>query len=229
MSEMLLVEFDALVERVQSCAACPTMAGRRRVFSRFNGGPEAPVLFVAEAPGRLGGELTGVPLSRDQSGRRFDRMLGLSGLTREQIFITNAVLCNPRDARGNNRAPARLERENCSNWLAATIALLSPRVVLPLGAVALAALGRIEPHGLLLRSDAGRAVEWYGRWLFPLYHPSPRAGLSRPYVEQDEDFRALGRWLADRCVDAPFDPPGAASYDGLCVGAQMAGAEPVFA
>jgi hypothetical protein len=26
----------------------------------------------------------------------------------------------------------------------------------------------------------------------PLYHPSPRAGLSRSYVQQDEDFRRLG-------------------------------------
>src|SRR5215217_7548758 len=72
--------FTGLVATVQACRRCPTMEGRRRVLGEANGRPGARVMFIAEASGRLGGERTGVPLSADQSGRRFSRMLGLAGL-----------------------------------------------------------------------------------------------------------------------------------------------------
>src|SRR5215211_5220556 len=94
--------FDALVARAQACQRCPRMAGRTRVLSAQNGPLDARVLFVAEAPGRLGGDRTGVPLSADQSGRNFGEFLSSAGLDRADVFVTNAVLCNPRDARGLN-------------------------------------------------------------------------------------------------------------------------------
>jgi uracil-DNA glycosylase family 4 len=168
------------------------MEGRRRVLSAANGSPDAGVMFLAEAPGRRGGDVTGVPLSRDASGQRFSRLLALAGLTRDEVFITNVVLCNPRTPLGTNRPPSRLERDNCAEWLIRQIDIIDPAVVVTLGAVALVALKRIEPHGAVLRNDVGRALPWYGRTLVPLYHPSPRAGLSRPYAQQDNDFRTLG-------------------------------------
>jgi uracil-DNA glycosylase len=188
--------FDPLIAEVQACRRCLSMEGRRRVLSHANGPVTARVMFIAEAPGRRGGEVTGVPLSRDASGRRFTRLLDLAGLSRDRVFITNAVLCNPRADTGVNRPPSRGELQNCSGWLRAQIALVDAAVVVTLGAVALAALDRIEHHGLTLRADAGRAVPWTGRLLLPLYHPSPRAGLSRSYADQDEDFRRLGELIA---------------------------------
>ena len=171
------------------------MDGRRRVLSAANGRPGARVMFIAEAPGRRGGEVTGVPLSRDASGQRFARLLALAGLTREEVFVTNVVLCNPRSAAGTNRPPSRLERANCAGWLVRQLDVIDPAVVVTLGALALTALARIEPHGASLRTHVGRAIPWRGRTLVPLYHPSPRAGLSRSYIEQDDDFRALGELI----------------------------------
>ncbi|MGH2584577.1 MAG: uracil-DNA glycosylase, partial [Dehalococcoidia bacterium] len=185
-------EFADLIAAVQGCRRCASMEGRRRVLSEGNGRPGARVMFVAEAPGRRGGEVTGVPLSRDASGQRFSRLLAMAGLRREEVFITNAVLCNPRTAEGTNRTPSRTELANCAGWLEAQLLIVDPPVVVTLGAVALAAMGRIEAHGLTLRADVGRAVGWRERVLVPLYHPSPRAGLWRRYEEQDEDFRRLG-------------------------------------
>jgi len=186
------VEFAELVAEVQACRRCPTMEGRRRVLSQANGRPDARVMFIAEAPGRLGGELTGVPLSSDASGTRFTRLLELAGLTRDEVFMTNAVLCNPRNDAGLNRPPSRCELERCAGWLLSQLEFVDAPVVVTLGTVALAALGRIEPHGARLRADVGRALQWRRGLLVPLYHPSPRAGLSRPYALQDEDFRRLG-------------------------------------
>ena len=62
-------------------------------------------MFIGEAPGRKGADRTRVPFSGDQSGANLDRFLGSIGLTREQIFITSAALCNPRTESGANRKP----------------------------------------------------------------------------------------------------------------------------
>lgn len=184
-------DFLELVEQVQACRRCPAMEGRRRVLSTANGAPGARVLFIAEAPGRHGGEVTGVPLTRDQSGRRFTRLLAESGLCRQEVFITNAVLCNPRSAAGCNRTPTSAEVRACSAWLAAQISTVDAPVIATLGATALQALTLIAPHPYRLREHAGQALPWAGRLLVPLYHPSPRAVLSRSDTEQAADFRAL--------------------------------------
>jgi uracil-DNA glycosylase family 4 len=168
------------------------MAGRRRVLSRANGSPGALVLFIGEAPGRLGGERTGIPFSGDQTGRNFAALLAEAGLAREQVFITNAILCNPQDERGRNRGPAREELAACRDFLTRQLALVDAPLVVPLGAVALEALDAVAAHGLRLREAVGRPVPWQGRTLVPLYHPGPRAQLHRPFAMQREDFAALG-------------------------------------
>src|SRR5918998_5648946 len=105
MFEERRAEFGALVAEVAACRRCESMCGRRPVLSELNGRVGARVMFVGEAPGRQGGDRTRVPLSGDQSGRNFARYLAAAGLTREEIFITNAALCNPRSASGANRKP----------------------------------------------------------------------------------------------------------------------------
>src|SRR3954447_6489609 len=89
-------EFARLVEEARACQVCPRMTGRTRLLGPANGLLTARVYFVAEAPGRLGGDRTAIPLCGDQSGRNFERLLVEAGLERSEIFVTNAVLCNPR-------------------------------------------------------------------------------------------------------------------------------------
>jgi uracil-DNA glycosylase len=171
------------------------MEGRTRVLGPANGPVPAAVCFVAEAPGRRGGDRTAVPLSGDQSGRNFDLLLAAAGLERGAVFVTSAVLCNPRDAAGRNAPPRIPEIRNCSGFLAATLAVVEPRFVVALGTVALRALARIEPHEAVLARDVGRAIPWRGRWLVPLYHPGPRAQIHRSASQQRDDFRRLGAWV----------------------------------
>jgi uracil-DNA glycosylase len=186
--------FALLVDEARRCQACPRMIGRTRLLSPANGSLDARVCFVAEAPGRLGGDRTAIPLCGDQSGRNFERLLAEAGLDRAAIFVTNAVLCNPRVG-NRNAPPSAREIQNCAHFLLATLLVLQPEVVVALGAVALAALARIEPHGLTLAKDVGHAVRWYDRWLIPLYHPGPRAQIWRGFHQQAEDFRRLGAFL----------------------------------
>jgi uracil-DNA glycosylase family 4 len=154
------------------------------------------VLFVAEAPGRFGGDRTGVPLYGDRSGANFAALLAAAGLDRAAVFVTNAVLCNPRDAGGRNARPTPAEVRNCAEHLAAQIALLDPPWVVALGQTALQALARLAPHGLHLARDVGRPAPWHGRRLVALYHPGPRALIRRPLAVQAEDYRRLAALLA---------------------------------
>jgi uracil-DNA glycosylase family 4 len=193
--------FAALVERVAACRLCPAMEGRRRVLTGANGAIDAPVLFVAEAPGRGGAERTGIPFTGDPSGRTFDRLLSDVGWSRDDVFITNAALCNPQGPTGANRPPAPQELANCSAHLRTTLAIVDPAVVVTLGAVALSALARIEPHELKLTAARGAPHAWYGRTLVPLYHPSPKVIAWYPYERMAADFRTL-RTVVDTLIGA---------------------------
>ncbi len=159
--------FDALAAEAQACARCPRLAERVAVLSRDNGSLRPRVVFVAEAPGRKGGDRTRVPMQGDDSGRHFRWLMEQAGLRPQEVFITNAVLCNPRKPTGANDRPTSAEIANCSDFLRRQLDLLQPELVVSVGAVALEALGRLEPHGLRLAADVGRCVAWRGTQLIP--------------------------------------------------------------
>jgi uracil-DNA glycosylase family 4 len=184
--------FQALVNEAAACTRCPAMCGRQAVLSELNGSPDARVMFIGEAPGRKGADRTRVPFSGDQSGANFDRFLSSINLTRKEIFITSAALCNPRSDTGANRKPTQKELENCSGFLRRTIEAVDPRVIVTLGSVALEALKRIQYHELNLKDSAAQIHSWNDRVLVPLYHPSPQVLAShRREAEQLQDYRIV--------------------------------------
>lgn len=190
--------FSRLVESAQACRECPRMEGRRRVLSAENGPLHSPVVFVAEAPGRLGGDRGGIPLTGDASGRNFGRYLAAAGLARADVFVTNAALCNPRSPRGTNAPPTMREVQACSPFLRRTLEIVCPRVVVTLGVKALSALQMIAPHQITLGQNAATPIDWNGLIVFPLYHPSPQVAVSptgRTHAAQEDDYRALRRYL----------------------------------
>jgi uracil-DNA glycosylase family 4 len=204
--------FATLCTDAAACQLCATMDGRRRVLTPANGRPGARVLFIGEAPGRFGGERTGVPFSGDRTGQNFEHLLEVAGLARADIFITNAILCNPRDEGGRNRGPSREELANCRPFLTRQLATIDAPFVVTLGAIALAALNALAPHGLRLREAVGQPIGWQGRTLVPLYHPGPRAQLHRPLATQQADFVALGMLVRGEVRQAP----PAVSAAGTC-------------
>jgi len=186
--------FADLVAQAASCTRCPAMADRTAVLSQLNGPVDARVMFIGEAPGRKGADRTRIPFSGDQSGRNLERFIASIGLTRSQIFITSAALCNPRSASGINRRPSRSELNNCSGFLRRTLELVNPRVVVTLGSVALESLKQIKSHELNLKDAAGKVYEWDGRVLVPIYHPSPQVLAShRRELAQLQDYQVVAR------------------------------------
>lgn len=187
-------QFISLCAEAAACMRCPAMCERAAVLSELNGSVDARVMFIGEAPGRKGADRTRVPFSGDQSGKNFDRFLQSIVLSRDQIFITSAALCNPRAASGANRRPSPTEIRNCSDFLRRTIELVQPAIVVTLGTVALEALKLIHYHDFSLKEDAAKVRNWNGRRLIPLYHPSPQVLItSRNEQQQLRDYRAVAR------------------------------------
>ncbi len=172
------------------------MCERQAVLSELNGDLNSPILFLAEAPGRNGGDKTRIPLVGDASGANFRKFIHSIGLEREQVFVTNSVLCNPRKESGANRKPSRAESKNCLDFLRRQIEVLNPAIIVTLGSVALEALKMVEYHELSLRENAGGIFQWNKRFLVPLYHPSPQVLAShRREAAQFEDYRAIEKAL----------------------------------
>jgi DNA polymerase len=194
--------FNELVAEAASCTACPAMCGRSAVLSSLNGSPEARVMFIGEAPGRKGADRTRIPFSGDQSGANFDRYLNSINLTREEIFITSAALCNPRAESGANRRPSQKEIANCSTFLRRTMEVVNPRLIVTLGSVALEALKRIQYHELTLKHSAAQVQSWNGRVLVPIYHPSPQVLAShRREAEQLQDYKVVAEAILEHRND----------------------------
>lgn len=193
----LVTNFELLAAEASSCTLCPGMSGRTAVLSRLNGSLSPKAFFIAEAPGRQGADRTRRPFYGDKSGENFERFLESVGLSRNDIFITNTVLCSPRSETGANRKPLTSEIRNCANFLRRTIELLDPQVVVTLGAVALDATRTLESHDVRLKDGAGAIHRWNDRSLVPLYHPSPQViAATRNFAEQLRDFAAVGKAIA---------------------------------
>ncbi len=172
------------------CARCAALVRCRSRVVPGDGAAPAAVAFVGLAPGRLGGDRTGIPFSGDRSGNLLRRMIASAGI--QDGFVTNLVRCNPRDARGRNRDPSAREIANCRAHLAAELALVRPRVVVCLGAIAWRELAgnklRFAPRGRKSR-PMGTPL------LYPIYHPGyviRGAYSERAYAR---DFKRLQQLL----------------------------------
>ncbi|HEX2477716.1 MAG TPA: uracil-DNA glycosylase [Geminicoccaceae bacterium] len=95
-----------------------------------DGGPEAEVMLIGEAPGaeedRLGRPFVG------QSGKLLDRMLATIELPRNSVYITNVIYWRPP----GNRSPTQAEIAACQPFLERQIELLKPKIIVFLGGIA---------------------------------------------------------------------------------------------
>jgi DNA polymerase len=150
-------------------------------------GPEhAEVMVLGEAPGRYEDE-QGRPFV-GRAGQLLDEVLAEAGLARSDVFITNVVKARPP----GNRDPTRAEVEHWMPVLEQQLALVAPRLVVPLGRHALAHFAPGERIGEL----HGREVSRRGRTLYPLYHPAAALRSTKLRETLFADARGLGALLA---------------------------------
>lgn len=165
------------------------------------------ILFVLEAPNKTDTvdsakqHITIAP-DTDKTGTSFWRLfvecLGLDPV--EYLFVTNSVLCLPREqirlnADGSISTTYPVmgrQRRSCAPLLHTLIDEFRPKIVCPVGGEALKAVALIESHPLArLSGNVGKGIRWYGRVLYPLYHTGGRARAARSFDLQKQDWRAL--------------------------------------
>jgi DNA polymerase len=130
------VSITALREAVQHCRGCPLHANATQaVFGE--GTLKAEVMLVGEQPGDQE-DKAGAPFV-GPAGKVLDRALEEAGIDRGTTYVTNAVKHFKWKARGTRRIhdkPTWTEAMACRPWLDAELALVKPRALVLLGAVA---------------------------------------------------------------------------------------------
>ncbi|MGH7353639.1 MAG: uracil-DNA glycosylase [Candidatus Rokuibacteriota bacterium] len=147
---------------LQGCRRCRLCEARNTIVFGA-GNPEADLVVIGEGPG-ADEDAQGLPFV-GRAGQLLTKMLASVQITREEVFITNAVLCRPP----GNRNPEPDELAACAPFLAEKLATIQPKVILALGSVATQSLLRTrEPIGKL----RGRVHPYGAAVLIPTFHPA---------------------------------------------------------
>lgn len=151
-----------IAQRVASCELCPLCKKRTNTVPG-QGNPSPELMFIGEGPGAKEDE-QGLPFV-GQSGNLLTKMIEAMGLDRDEVFITNIVKCRPPE----NRNPASEEMDACMPYLHEQIAILQPKVIVALGAVAVKGLLNVSTGISKLR---GNWHSFQGIDMMPTYHPA---------------------------------------------------------
>jgi DNA polymerase len=160
-------EFNAVIRK---CKRCRLHLTRTNVVWG-EGNLHAPLMLIAQAPGR----------KEDREGRMFigpsgkvlAELLNEAGIERDEIYMTNLIKCRlPK-----NRRPKQDEIEACGCFLDKEIALLAPKVLVPLGYYATRhVMNKYDIALPKIRTDFsslnGKLFEAGEKRLYPLPHPS---------------------------------------------------------
>ena len=175
---------DQLRAKFMEWKGCPLHTQANPVFG--HGNPQSEIVFIGEAPGQREDE-QGIPFV-GPAGQLLDQLLESIGLKRADIYITNVVKYRPPQ----NRDPLPEEKEACLPWLQMEIAIIKPKVLVPLGRHALtqfySKLNITQAHGKAQTLIDGMSV-------FPIYHPA--AALHNPGLRDTlfQDFQGLKAFL----------------------------------
>jgi len=154
-------EIDSIRSQVISCIKCNLSETRTNAVPG-KGNFKAEILFIGEAPGR-NEDLKGEPFV-GSAGNILSEALASSGLSRDDVYITNVVKCRPP----NNRIPLQEEKESCQPYLSKELEIIKPKIICIMGNTA---------YGSLLGGDSitknrGKIVEKDGQRYFLTIHPA---------------------------------------------------------
>ncbi len=185
-------------EDLGDCTRCKLHQQGRKQIVFGVGNPHAELMFVGEGPG-ADEDTQGEPFV-GRAGQLLNNMIKAMGIRREDVYIANIVKCRPP----GNRTPERDECETCSPFLMRQIAVVKPKVVVALGAVAAKNLLAINAPMSELR---GRFYDfmpsgaqssdhsWQGTKLAVTYHPAFLLRDPRQKGEAWKDLQMVMKYL----------------------------------
>jgi len=193
--------FDQLKQEYSTCTKCPTLCQSRSQVVFGSGNPKAEVLFIGEAPG-ANEDQQGIPFC-GMSGQVLNELLNSVGLSREDIFITNTILCRPE----NNRNPAKEEVENCRERLDRLIEIMQPKVIVTIGNFATERI--LGKKGIT--SLRGKVFEVEGKKIVPVIHPANYLYSGRNpemFAQMKSDFEVIAEMIKKEKKSSKAKPLG---------------------
>jgi uracil-DNA glycosylase len=165
-------DLAALQAHMRDCRRCLEAGYSIAPGAVFSGPASAEVMIVGQAPGVTESEV-GRPFN-GPSGRRLFEWLAEAGWEeakfRAMQYMTAVTKCYPGKGSGGkgDRVPTRAEQKLCAPFLERELALVHPRILVPVGSLAVRRfLGPVR-----LREVVGTVVQEEDRWILPLPHPS---------------------------------------------------------
>ena len=160
----------SLKSAAADCQACDLWkTGTQTVFGE--GARRVKVMFVGEQPGNEE-DLSGRPFV-GPAGRLLDDALEAAGIDRKQTYVTNVVKhfkWEPRGKRRIHKKPNSLEIAACRPWLEAEIALITPDVIVALGATAAQSL--LGPQFRVTKQRGEFSPSTLAPYVMATVHPS---------------------------------------------------------
>lgn len=161
LAEIASMNWDQLKSATAQCRACRLCEGRHHVVFA-DGSEQADLMFIGEGPG-ADEDAQGVPFV-GKAGQLLTKMIAAMQFCRSEVYIANIVKCRPP----GNRNPEEDEMESCLPYLNRQIQLVSPKVIVLLGNVAL--------KGLMKRGGISRLrgqwLDYKGIKVMPTFHPA---------------------------------------------------------
>ncbi len=163
----------ALHEQIRACRKCRQAGYWIAPGPVVHGVHTAPIMTIGQAPGPT--EAVVKRPFNAGSGKRLFEWLGEAGFDeaefRAKMYMTAVTKCYPgRSAGGHgDRVPGKEEQALCRPWLDREMALVNPRLIIPIGRLAIALFFEAK---LPLEKIIGTQSEQNGRIIVPLPHPS---------------------------------------------------------
>lgn len=155
-------QLAGIAAEISVCTRCSLHQTRTKTVPG-QGNPRPELMFVGEAPG-ADEDLQGLAFV-GKAGQLLTRMIEAMGFCREEVFIANIAKCRPPE----NRQPTPEEMETCMPYLRRQIALVQPKVIVALGAVAVRGLLQ-NPTGITRLRGTWQDLD--GIPVMPTYHPA---------------------------------------------------------
>jgi uracil-DNA glycosylase len=166
------IALDRHVARLRKCRRCPRMKS-----TPVSGGAiVSDIMIIGQAPGPREPTLRR-PFAHTAGQtlfRWFEQFCGMNeAAVRSKIYFAAVCRCFPgRSSGGTDRVPARDEIRNCASWMNDEIEILKPRLIIPIGRLAISQFIDCEKlEKVIGRRFRGRRADHVFD-LIPLPHPS---------------------------------------------------------
>ena len=165
--ELIRIHQDAL----SRCRLCPEMIPPVIIGQAV----KSEILLIGQAPGDKEGDLAR-PFAWT-AGKTLFKWFESIGIAeqdfRQQVYMSAVCRCFPgKNPKGGDRVPDKKEIETCSQWLNREIELLQPKLIVPVGKLAISQYLPVNKLVDVIGQNFKQRIHGVDVDIIPLPHPS---------------------------------------------------------